>query len=49
MGYGENEKKGCTPFMVSDGEPGWHKIRVSPYPSKDEADQAALDLKNAQA
>ncbi|MBC8283305.1 MAG: SPOR domain-containing protein [Nitrospinae bacterium] len=42
------KKKGYTPFMVSDEKSNWHKIRVGPYPSKDEADQVVLDLKKAQ-
>ncbi|MFT4577896.1 MAG: hypothetical protein ACI8PD_000664 [Nitrospinales bacterium] len=42
------KKKGYTPFIVSDEESEWYKTRVGPYPSKEEADQVVLDLKNAQ-
>jgi len=43
------KKKGYTPFIDSDPDSEWYKIRVGPYPSKDEADQVVLDLKKAQS
>lgn len=42
------KKKGYTPFIDYESDSGWYKIRVGPYPSKDEADQVVLDLKKAQ-
>ncbi|MEK9629126.1 MAG: SPOR domain-containing protein [Nitrospinota bacterium] len=42
------KKKGYTPFIESDPESKWYKIRIGPYPSKEEASQVVLDLKKAQ-
>ena len=42
------KKKGYTPFIEVNEDSSWYKIRVGPYPSKDEADQVVLDLKKAQ-
>ena len=42
------KKKGYTPFIVGGEESDWYKTRIGPYPSKEEANQVALDLKMAQ-
>lgn len=42
------KKKGYTPFVVREGKSKWYKIRVGPYPSKEEANQVARDLKKSQ-
>ncbi len=42
------KKKGYTPFIEAEADSSWYKIRVGPYPSKNEADQVVLDLKKAQ-
>lgn len=42
------KKKGYTPFIDSEAGSDWHKIRVGPYPLKEEADQVVQDLKKAQ-
>ncbi len=45
---GKIKKKGYTPFIEVNEDSSWHKIRIGPYPSKDEADQVVRDLKKAQ-
>lgn len=39
------KKKGYTPFVVQAENSRWYKVRVGPYPSKEEARQVAGDLK----
>lgn len=43
------KKKGYTPFVVKSENSRWHKVRVGPYPSKDEARQVVRDLKKNHA
>ena len=40
------KKKGYTPFVVQAENSRWYKVRVGPYPSKEEARQVVGDLKN---
>jgi hypothetical protein len=42
------KKKGYTPFVVRGNNSEWYKVRVGPYPSKNEASQVAKDLKKDQ-
>ena len=42
-------KKGYTPFVVQPENSRWYKVRVGPYPSKDEAWQVVEDLKKKHA
>lgn len=39
------KKQGYTPFVVKDKNSRWHKVRVGPYPSKEDASQVAQGLK----
>ena len=39
------KKNGYTPFVIQSNNSRWYKVRVGPYPSKDEARQVAGDLK----
>lgn len=39
------KKKGYSPFVVRGESSKWFKVRVGPYPSKDEAMQVTKDLK----
>jgi len=41
------KKKGYTPFVVRAENSKWHKVRVGPYPSKEEARQIVRDLKKS--
>lgn len=43
------KKKGYTPFVVQPESSRWYKVRVGPYPSKDEARQVVRDLKKNHA
>jgi hypothetical protein len=43
------KKKGYTPFVVQAENSRWYKVRVGPYPSKEEARQVVRDLKNNHA
>ncbi|MBC8287574.1 MAG: SPOR domain-containing protein [Nitrospinae bacterium] len=43
------KKKGYTPFVVRAENSRWHKVRVGPYPSKEEARQVVRDLKKSHA
>ncbi|MZH03052.1 MAG: SPOR domain-containing protein [Nitrospinae bacterium] len=43
------KKKGYTPFLVQAKNSRWFKVRVGPYPSKNEARQVADDLKKNHA
>ncbi len=43
------KKKGYTPFVVQTENSHWYKVRVGPYPSKEEARQVAGDLKKNHA
>lgn len=45
---GQIKKKGYTPFIVGGEQASWYKIRIGPYPSKEEANQVVKDLKKAQ-
>ena len=42
------KKKGYTPFVVKGENSQWYKVRVGPYPSKEEARQVVRDLKKNQ-
>ena len=42
------KKKGYTPFVIKEENSQWHKVRVGPYPSKEEARQVVRDLKKNQ-
>ncbi len=42
------KKKGYTPFVIKGENSKWHKVRVGPYPSKEEARQVVSDLKKSQ-
>ena len=42
------KKKGYTPFVVREENSKWYKVRVGPYPSKNEASQVVKDLKKSQ-
>jgi len=41
------KKEGYTPFMVRSENSEWYKVRVGPYPSKEEAGQVVRDLKKS--
>lgn len=43
------KKKGYTPFVVRVENSRWHKVRVGPYPSKEEAQQVVQNLKKNHA
>mgnify|MGYP002635769684 CR=1 FL=1 len=43
------KKNGYTPFVVQAEDSRWYKVRVGPYPSKEEAQQVAEDLKKKHA
>jgi hypothetical protein len=43
------KKKGYSPFVVPAKNSRWFKVRVGPYPSKEEARQVAGDLKKNHA
>jgi hypothetical protein len=43
------KKMGYTPFVVQAENSRWYKVRVGPYPSKEEARQVAGDLKKNNA
>ncbi len=43
------KKNGYTPFVVQVEDSRWFKVRVGPYPSKEEAQQVAGDLKKNHA
>ena len=42
------KKKGYTPFVVKGENSQWYKVRVGPYPSKEEARLVVRDLKKNQ-
>lgn len=42
------KKKGYTPYVVRAENSKWYKVRVGPYPSKNEASQVVKDLKKNQ-
>ncbi len=42
------KKKGYTPFVVKGANSKWYKVRVGPYPSKEEALQVVRDMKKSQ-
>jgi hypothetical protein len=42
------KKKGYTPFVVKEQNSQWYKVRVGPYPSKEEALQVVQNLKKNQ-
>ena len=42
------KKKGYTPFVIKEENSQWHKVRVGPYSSKEEARQVVRDLKKNQ-
>jgi len=42
------KKRGYTPFVVKGENSQWYKVRVGPYPSKEEARQVVRDLKKNQ-
>ena len=42
------KKKGYTPFVIKGENSKWHKVRVGPYPSKEEARQVVSDLRKRQ-
>ena len=42
------KKKGYTPFVIKGENSKWYKVRVGPYPSKEEALQVVRDLKKSQ-
>jgi hypothetical protein len=41
------KKNGYTPFMVRSENSQWYKVRVGPYPSKEEARQVVQNLKKS--